>query len=105
MIREAEVRAKLIDVLQGDESFEEFAEWLSLARVNAHLDSSQEAQELAAAVAVPLYEYFEGHMPEPRLWIELAKIVRNVRVSLGTPSVSSESMASTREVTFEPVPV
>src|SRR4051812_46504256 len=84
MIHEAEIRAKLIDVLQGKTSLEAFADWLSVARVNAHLDSSQAAQGLAAAVAAALYAYFESHMTELALLDELFRLISRVPATINT---------------------
>jgi hypothetical protein len=79
MISEWEVRHRLIRVLEHEDSASSLAEWLSVARHNSHRDSTQEAQDLAAAISVLLYEHDDGILDESALMQELATIAQTVR--------------------------
>jgi hypothetical protein len=53
-----------------------------------HRDSTPEAQALASSVSLVLYEYFEGHLPEARLFEELSALLNDVRATIVVGNVS-----------------
>lgn len=75
MVRESEVREKLVDALQDELSLEEFAEWLLSVRREMHRNSDPDARALAASISVLLYQHFEGYLRQPRLLEELRALV------------------------------
>ena len=99
MLRESEVREKLVDVLQGDLSLEDLSDWLSSARRNMHLDSLPAAQELAGSVSLVLYEFFEGYLSESEALSDLRGFVNDVLVSIElTPArVATRSIANSQQ--------
>ena len=82
MIREAEVRQKMIDVLQDTLPLEDFSDWLGENRRNMHRDNSGDAQALVGAVSLLLYECFDDYRSEESLREDMLHLLSNVTSSV-----------------------
>lgn len=103
MVEETEVREKLLDVLQDNLPVEEFADWLSVAQTNMHLDSTREAQALVSKVSLFLSEYFDGALTESRLTEELTALVNRAFVSIEVPGAGARYVMSGGSVSQRPL--
>jgi hypothetical protein len=82
MLQTSEIRDKIIQELSGRLSLEDFEDWLAQRSWNMHLDSSREAQELAADIQLRLAEFSLGHLPETQLREDFKKFVSNFVVHI-----------------------
>lgn len=103
MVRESEVREKLLDVLHDELPLEEFAEWLASARRDMHLDSTAEAQDLVSSVSLLLYEHFEGHLSEARVLDELMSLVSQALVTIELASAEPRFLMSAHSTSLRPM--
>ncbi len=83
MLQTSEIRDQIIQALSGRLSLEDFEDWLAQRSWNMHLDSSREAQELAADIQLRLAEFSLGHLPETELREDFKKFVSNFIVHIG----------------------
>jgi hypothetical protein len=103
MLQASEIRDQIIDQLTGKLSLEDFEDWLAQRSWNIHLDSSHDAQLLAADVQLQLAEFSLGHLSENELRKELISFVRNIAVHSElswepNPSLSVNTTSNSRDV-------
>jgi len=90
MIEEAQVRARLAALANGELSLEEFERWIVSESWNMHADSQPEAVELVSSIHLLLSEYDHGDLSEPELRAELASLVPEspvIRLQISAPGV------------------
>lgn len=77
----APVREKVIDLLEGRLSLDDFREWFAGGAWDARGD------ELARTIWLRLSEFSSGHWTEDELRDEFRKALKNAPVQLGGPAV------------------
>lgn len=90
MIRESEIRQKLIEHLSDRLSLDDFEDWLVAHSWNMHQDSAPSAQDLASALELALYEYSSGHLTEAELRSELMSLSGNIVVAVELTMTGAE---------------
>lgn len=86
MIQENEIRNAVVNYLAGEQSLDEFEDWLAQRSWNMHLDSDPGAQDLVGKIELALAEYSNGHKSERGLRNELRSLVETCRVVIGSAS-------------------
>lgn len=97
MIKENEIRVELVKYLAGDQSLDDFEDWLVQQSWDMHRDSDHAAQKLASKVELLLAEHSSAHINETSLKAELRPLVSkyNVSLSLGASASSANVVTST----------
>jgi len=91
MIHESEIREWLADFLNGYETLDDFEDWLVSTSWNAHLDSTEAAQDLAASIELALMEHSKGHLSDDALVKELESLRDQIPVDVTvTPDLITE---------------
>lgn len=76
MIIEREILRRIADVVRDNAPLEDFYDWLLLASIDMHLDSSPAAQHLASEVLLDLFEFQHGDFSEAELRQKLERTMR-----------------------------
>jgi hypothetical protein len=94
MITQAEIRRELLSYLRNAKSLADFENWIASHSWNMHLDSDQEAIDLADDVEVALSEYSNSPMTIQELrarLLELATRAIVVNVNMDAPQYRAAS--------------
>jgi hypothetical protein len=75
MIAEYQIRERLARYLRGENSLDQFEDWLVQRSWNMHRDSGDAAKELVSAIELRLAEYSSGHLDEQSLRSELLPFI------------------------------
>jgi hypothetical protein len=75
MIKENEIRQRLLEVVSGRLNLDDFEDWLVSHSWNMHLDSPREAQELVWAIELALAEHSNGHLSSQALQEQLKRLL------------------------------
>lgn len=94
MIRESEVRQKLVEVVGGKLSLNQFSSWLGRTSWNMHRDSTDAARELVEEVELALAEYSNGDRSYESLRSEFVRVASHALVPMAAVSASTEVEAS-----------
>ncbi len=78
MISESEIREKLAAVDAGELPLWDFYDWIEIASINMHLDSSQEARRLVGRIKIIFAEYDAGGINQAGLLRQLVMLVQPV---------------------------
>ncbi len=78
MVTAEEIRERLVALLDGPLSIEDFEDWIVAGGWNMHTSSDNAAQRLVGAVEVRLAEYSQDHLSESELREELESVLNDV---------------------------